>query len=490
MFLPGDGLAETTARDTMINPHQTIPSAPQRPSQPEAWDSIADYVAVALAAAALLALTVGGARAQTTEAPVPTIPGLVVSMPPPGPASAPAPVSPPPGLFVTPPSPPPGAAPVAQPKPAPKVAKPPVKPKPKVASTGDAGTPTSGKGSSIVALVNDEPITGFAVEQRARFMALSSNIGDRARANMAAIAKDPRTNERLKAILQETINANQGKTREQVIAAFEERKKAFVMGLQKQAVEGARSGVLPTVRKQALQELIEERLKLQEARKNSITITDSDVDRVFADMSQRNKMTASQFAEHISRQGADASVIKSRVRASLAWREVVRKRYGHQINVSHRDIEQLATQAGGEEAQELKLQRITLDTDGTVDQKAMAARLAEAGTVRQGFKDCKSMAALTKGQANARFEDLGFKKVSAVTEPTRSLLGSAKEGEMLPPNLTAAGVELYAVCGKRSVKVDDDKRQAAESQLQAKEFEKHAQRYMHDLRKDALIEMR
>ena len=61
---------------------------------------------------------------------------------------------------------------------------------------------------------------------------------------------------------------------------------------------------------------------------------------------------------------------------------------------------------------------------------------------------------------------------------------------MLPANLSAAGVELYAVCGRRAVKVDEEKRQAAESQLTMQEFDKLAQRYLHDLRKDSLIEMR
>jgi len=344
--------------------------------------------------------------------------------------------------------------------------------------------------TSIVALVNDEPITGFAVEQRARFMALSGNISDRARERMKAFAQDPKTNERLKSILQETIAANKGKTREQIIAAFEVRKKAFVTSLQQQAVESARAGIIPTMRKKALDELIEERLKLQEAKKLSISISEADVNKLFKDMAQRNKMSAEQFAEHVSRQGADASVIKARVRSSLAWREVVRKRYGHQISVSQRDIETLAMQAGGEDSQDLKLALITIATTGTVDQRAMAARLSEANALRASFRGCASMPALAKDRANARFQDLGFKKASTIAEPTRSLLLSAKDNEMIPPNLSAGAVELYAVCGRRNVKLDEEKRQAAESQLTMQEFEKLAQRYLHDLRKDALIEMR
>ena len=429
--------------------------------------------------------------------PAPSIPGLVVSMPPGQAQPAPPPSIP--GLMVTtPPAPPPPAA--AQPPPKAKLQQ--AKPKPKPSSTKSASAAAAssavatsaldkgGSGTRIVALVNDEPITGFAVEQRARFMALSSNIGERAKAQMQAIAQDPRTNERLKAILQETIQANQGKTREQVIAAFEVRKKAFVTSLQKQAIEGARSGIIPTMRKPALQELIEERLKLQEAKKLTISVAEADIEKVFKDMAQRNQMTSAQFAEHISRQGADADVIRSRLRASLAWREVVRKRYGHHISVSARDIEALAVQAGGEQALELKLQMITLATEGTVDQRSMATRLAEASAVRGAYKGCATMAGLIKDRANAKFQDLDFKKPSALAEPTRSLLLAAKDGDMLPASLSAGGVELYAVCGRRTLKVDEDKRQAAESQLTMKEFEKLAQRYLHDLRKDALIEIR
>lgn len=341
-----------------------------------------------------------------------------------------------------------------------------------------------------MALVNDEPITGYNVEERSRFLALSGNIGDRARERMKAFAQDPRTNERLKEILQETIAANRGKSREQIIAAFEARKKAFVTGLQKQALESARSSLVPAMRKKALDELIEERLKLQEAKKLSIVIANTEVDRLFKDMADRNKMTPAEFTEHLARQGASANVLKSRLKATLAWREVVRKRYGHQINVSQREIEDLAIRAGGEESQELKLALITIVSPGNPDQRAMTARLSEANAIRAKFQGCKTMPQLAKDRPNARFQDLGYKKASSIAEPTRSLLLSARDGEMLPANLSGGGVELYAVCGRRSAGIDEEKRRAAENQLAAQEFEKLTQRYLFDLRKDALIEMR
>ncbi len=449
-----------------------------------------------LAAFCIGLVAVGGlagvpAAAQQAAPPPPaSIPGLVISMPPPPTQpAAPAPVSSIPGLMIAPPSPPPGMA-IAPPQPPPPAAKPkPVAPK-KAAATPAAPKPTPPQG--IAALVNDEPITAFEVDQRSQFMALGGNFQDRARANMKAIAENPATNQRLQAILEETIKANPGRSREEIIKAFEERKKAFVTSLQQQAVASAKSSLVPTYRKKALDELIEERLKLQEAKRLTIAVGTDDVDRAFKSVADRNKMTPAQFEAYLRQQGGDPAVMKARFRAQIAWREVIRKRFGHQITVSGRDVERLAAAATtpGVDTEELQLQKITFVVPGKIDQTLLAQRYEAAEAVRRKFAGCKSTSALVKDQANVKFEDLGYRSAGSVAEPTRTLLVSARDGEMVPASLTAAGVELYAVCARRTQKISEDKRQAAENELTMKEFDRLAARHMHDLRKDALIEIR
>ena len=146
------------------------------------------------------------------------------------------------------------AVPAPAPGPAAKTAT--AKPKPKAVKTAalkpsDAAVSKASetKGLSIAVLVNDEPITGYEIEQRQRIMGLGANIGDKAQANFKRMLQDPATSERLKAILGDVIKANQGKTREEVIAIFEERKKQYAVNLQKQAVESAKASVLPGLKK-------------------------------------------------------------------------------------------------------------------------------------------------------------------------------------------------------------------------------------------------
>ena len=168
-------------------------------------------------------------------------------------------------------------------------------------------------------------------------MVLGTNIQDQARANLKRFAEDPSTNQDIKSILENVIKSNTGKTREQIIAIFEERKKQYVLGLQRRAIEGARAGALPGMRKGAIEELIEERLKMQEAKKLNIVVSDDDVNRALKGVADRNKMSESQFAEHLKGMGGDVAIMKSRFQAAIAWREVVRRKYGHTISVSGRD---------------------------------------------------------------------------------------------------------------------------------------------------------
>jgi peptidyl-prolyl cis-trans isomerase SurA len=349
----------------------------------------------------------------------------------------------------------------------------------------------SGGGQAIVALVNDDPITAYEIEQRSRLMALQSNIGERAHETFKRMVQADGTQQRLRQVLQETIRANQGKTREEILAIFEERKQQFAANLQQQAVESARASVLPGLRKGALEELIEERLKLHEANRLNVSVEDAQVDNIIRGLAERNNMTLEQFAQHARGMGADINAMRARYVASLAWAEVVRRRFSMQVTITERDIDRMVSNSpDAPDELELHIHRITLAAPGKLDQKIMAQRFEEADKLRRQFSGCKSSAALAAKAHDAKFEDLGHHKPSAIQEPTRSLLVNAKDGEMVPPNMSANGVELYAVCGRKVLKGDETKRDRAAQELRQKEFEILAKRHLKNLRQDAHIEYR
>jgi peptidyl-prolyl cis-trans isomerase SurA len=340
---------------------------------------------------------------------------------------------------------------------------------------------------AIAVLVNDEPVTGYEIQQRAKFIALNANVSEQVKENFKRMVQAESTNKQVKAIYDDVMR--KGGTKEE----FEQRKTQFAMGLQKQALESARAGLIPKFKKEAQEELIEERLKLQEAKKIGIDITDDDVKRMMKSLADRNKMTEEQFAQHIKGLGVDISTMQERTRAQVAWREVVRRRFSAQISITNRDIDRLLSDSAtesGEDKVELQVQKITLPMPAKPDQSAMAKRYAEAEGLRQKLDGCKSTADLAKDAGNARFEDMKYIKPSSIPEPTRSMLLSARDGEVLPPVTAAAGIEVYAVCGRRAVAADEKQREKAQEELAQKEFEIVAKRHLRDLRQDAHIEFR
>ena len=352
--------------------------------------------------------------------------------------------------------------------------------------------PSSSRGGQgIVVVVNDDAITAYEIEQRARFLGLSANVGAQAKEAFQRLVKSDSTEQQLKALQQEVIRSNPGKTREQLIAIFQERQKEFGLSLQKQALESARSSLLPKFKKDAREELIDDRLKLQAAKKLGIEVTDKDVKTLLTDIASRNKMTYEQFAQHLKSSGVDINTMGEKFRAQKAWRDLIARRYAAQVSVTQRDVDRVLSAAAieaGEDTVELQVQRITLTLAGKIDQPTMTKRYAEAEGLRRRFNGCKSMAELAKGASDTRFEDMKYVKPGSIAEPMRSMLLSAKDDDVLPPVTTSAGVELYAVCGRRPLGGNEERRSRAMADLQAKELDVLARRHLRNLRQEANIE--
>jgi peptidyl-prolyl cis-trans isomerase SurA len=311
----------------------------------------------------------------------------------------------------------------------------------------------------------------------------------KAEARWAQIVKDPRTNERF----QEYMKGHNVQSQEQAKALQTEFVKKLQADMIDQIRHESRAGMASQFRKQAQEELIEERLKLQEAKKLGVEINDDDVKRMLQGIADRNKMTIDQFAQQVKSTGFDISTLRERLRGEQAWREAIRRRFGAQINITQKDVDRMLSAAAtetGEDAFELQVQKITLPIQGRADQSTLARRYSEAQALHSKADGCKNMAGLVKEATDAQFEDSKYVRPANLPEPTRSMLLLAKDGDVLPPATQANSIDIYAVCGRRPVKGDEKTRDNALQELQQKEFNIVAKRHLFDLRQEAHIEYR
>ncbi len=347
-------------------------------------------------------------------------------------------------------------------------------------------------GNRIALLVNGDPITAYEIEQRARLLSLRSDIPSRAQATMKRYAKSDRINKQWRRIVEATIRQYQHtKTREQIIAIIKRKQKAFGARLRDRALSEAKSSVLPTLRKKARTELIEEKVKLQAAKREGISVNDRDVNAVIKKIASGNNTSLEKFIANFRKMGIGIEAFKSRIRAQQAFVMVARRKFSHYTRPGARDVDRLLSKEviGPDEVQ-LQLQRIVIPLPRSNSQRAVAQRLLQAEQLQADFRSCRSMRVMAAKISGARFQDMGTRRASNFKEPTRTLLKGANNQELLPPRITSGGIELLAVCNRSVVKAKEVRRSEKIQELRQAKFDRMSRKYLRDLLENAIIEDR
>ncbi len=95
-----------------------------------------------------------------------------------------------------------------------------------------------------------------------------------------------------------------------------------------------RSKILP----QVVESLIEEQLKLQEARRNKLEISDEEVAEGFKIVATQNKYTPEEFSGLMKKAGISVDTLNDQIRAQLAWNKVIKDVLRSRVDVSDSDV--------------------------------------------------------------------------------------------------------------------------------------------------------
>src|SRR6185312_8366205 len=94
----------------------------------------------------------------------------------------------------------------------------------------------------------------------------------------------------------------------------------------------------PQVRKQVIDELIDEKLKIKEAKKYSIDPSSSDIDGLYSGMSSRMHITPDQLTKSLASSGIRPETLKERMRAEMVWSSLVRGRFKESLQVGEKEV--------------------------------------------------------------------------------------------------------------------------------------------------------
>ena len=256
-----------------------------------------------------------------------------------------------------------------------------------------------------------------------------------------------------------------------------------------------RTTTAASVTRAAMEELVEERLKLQEAKRVGIDVPAAQVEAAFASIAQRLKITPAQLIQGLSSQGISPETLKTRIKTQMLWQQLVSGRFSKQLNLSDSVVvDALSKKDGGKAVQEAAkgttaeytIQEVILIVRGKGDDGA--ARMREAEALRGRVAGCAGLVDAVKPVREALVKNLGKRTADELPEAFRSELANLDVGKLSKPNRGAMGVEMLMICDKRDVTGDFSIRSKVEQELRNQEGEVFSRRYINDLRRIAVID--
>jgi peptidyl-prolyl cis-trans isomerase SurA len=250
----------------------------------------------------------------------------------------------------------------------------------------------------------------------------------------------------------------------------------------------------PADRQQVINELIDEKLKIKEAKKFGVDPTGADVDQSYAAMSGRMRIAPEQLTKSLEVQGIRPDTLKARLKADMVWTSLVRGRYKESLQVGEKDVA-AAVQVGGDEKQqgngfEYKMQPVVLIVPRGSAPAAVEARQKEAEALRNRVQSCAEANAFFKSMPNAAIRDIVTKTSADIPPVLRELLDKTPIGHLTAPEVTKQGVEMVALCGRNPTTVDTPKKREIREKMYTEKYEAKSNWYLQELRKAAMIEYR
>lgn len=238
---------------------------------------------------------------------------------------------------------------------------------------------------------------------------------------------------------------------------------------------------------QAQDELIDEKLKLTEAKRYGMTPDQAQVEAAFNSIAQRTKLTPAQFSQAIQQRGVTPQTLKDRIGAEMAWAQLVRRKYASQI-ASSDPISTGATTASNRAVQYTVRQIVFVLPKGSTDAQA-AQRRTEAVAARGRFPGCAGAVQFAAALRDVAVKEPVVRSSATIGRQLSDQLDKVKVGSLTEPQRSEDGFEMIAVCERKDINDDSAFRQQ-DDDAAMKKLESRSTSYLAQLKSRAIIERR
>jgi peptidyl-prolyl cis-trans isomerase SurA len=262
-------------------------------------------------------------------------------------------------------------------------------------------------------------------------------------------------------------------------------------------------------RKKALQSLIDEVIKLAEAKRLHMDAADAEITKQVTRVAGGLKTTPEELLKKLAAEGIEPETFRRYIAAQTGFNRIIAAKYRSDMTVKPEDIDRKF--ADIQKKVDTRMAEIKNDPrmKGAIvytimeinlpveegDAQLFQARAVDAMQVVKQFNGCKNAKAAASGVFNVKFGKTIEADASKLPKPMKDALDKAGIGRAIGPMRAKNGIQLLAFCGTRKVvpqlpKFEMPTRQQVENALVNEKFDGFEEAYLKDARSKIYVEYR
>jgi len=211
--------------------------------------------------------------------------------------------------------------------------------------------------------------------------------------------------------------------------------------------------LLDRLRPQIAQQLIDERLRLQEVLRQKVIVRDVQIAAAIREIEARNNLPSGALAARLANDGVSLRTLVDQIRVQIGWTEVLRQQLGTAAVISEAEIlEQARLQSQNTGRPEFRLGEIFIPISNPA-RTADAQRFADTviAQLRSGAPFPVAAAQFSQSQTALQGGELGWLPLNQMDPEIAKIVPDMPPGAISNPIKVAGGFSIIQMRGKREV---------------------------------------
>ncbi len=214
---------------------------------------------------------------------------------------------------------------------------------------------------------------------------------------------------------------------------------------------------LARVQQQALRNLVDEHIQIQESEKYDQTIADDEVNQSVARLIGRNGLDPNEVVERLASAGVSIETLRDQVRSEIAWQRIVNGLYGSRIRISDAQIDETLNRLSANASKpNYRVAEIYIEATPDIGGMEGAMKGAEAmvAQIADGAPFPLLAQQFSSAPTAAKGGDIGWVREGELRPEIDQVIQQMTKGNLSKPIQVPGGVYVVALLDKKISEAD------------------------------------